>query len=539
MIYPEFFPDNRKNEHAEKKVFKQLKKVANVYDIFYSRKFITNGVGKKPEYEVDFIIAIPGKAIICLEVKGGVINFSGDKDEWTQNGNLMYKRPDSQASSAAHALIASFSEYIGDMAIGWGLCFPDVDLNSRTLPTSINSNQIIDQLGLLHIDKALEYLFNFIKQQHSNRLGVRRWMYNKFKTQLLRDIGFVQVLSTRVKYNERRFIELTTNQIKIFNRLKANKKIITDGPAGSGKTIIAKTLAQDFIKEGKKVLFLCYNRTLANKIRYEFDRIEKQIEVTTFHSFARKVITLYDANWWEESNRSNEFWELEVPVKLEECLYFYVEKYDAIIIDEAQDFKDFWFELIFSLGTAEVSTYVFMDEMQNIFGHFTKVPNEESFIKYSLPENCRNTKAIVRYLSEITSKNIKTFPNSPEGDTIVEKSFANQVDQQKFILDEIKSLTREQGINTDQILILLNSPKSESCLAKTTKAGKLAIKALDNKGRFYKDAINYTTINTFKGLEADIVFVIDVDKIPEKQKHEKLYTEASRAKHKLYIVGNY
>ena len=50
MIYPEFFPEDRNNEHAERKVFDILKKLADKYDIFYSRKFITDGVGKKPEY---------------------------------------------------------------------------------------------------------------------------------------------------------------------------------------------------------------------------------------------------------------------------------------------------------------------------------------------------------------------------------------------------------------------------------------------------------------------------------------------------------
>lgn len=537
MIYPEFFPEDRTNEIAEKKVFEQLKRISDNYDIFYSRKFITDGIGKKPEYEVDFIITIPEKAIICLEVKGGIINYSGSKDQWTQNSKVMSKRPDSQASSASHALIKGFSGLIGDMAIGWGLCFPDGDLSSKALPASIDSNQIIDQLGVLHIDKALEFLFDFVKKQNSHRLGARRWMYNKFKTELLRDIGFVQVLSTRVKYNERNFIELTNTQISVFNRLKGNKNIITTGPAGSGKTIIAKTLAQDFIKEEKRVLFLCFNRTLANKIRYEFDRDEILIEVATFHSYARKIIDLYDARWWKDNSSSEDFWELDVPVKLEECLPFYQNTFDAIIIDEGQDFKELWFELIFSLGIQDSGKYIFMDEMQDIFGHFTKIPNEETFIQYNLPENCRNTKTIVNYLSEAIAQNIKSFPNSPEGEAVVIKSFTNQLEQQKFLLDEIKALVREQGINAEQILVLLNSSKADSCLGTTTKAGKLEIKALDNKGRFQRDAVNYTTINTFKGLEADIVFILDTDKIPLKQKHEKLYTEASRARHKLYVLN--
>ena len=79
MIYPEFFPEDRKNEIAEKKVFDQLKKLSNTYDIFYSRKFITDGIGKKPEYEVDFIIAKPNRYVIILEVKGGMLNYANNQ----------------------------------------------------------------------------------------------------------------------------------------------------------------------------------------------------------------------------------------------------------------------------------------------------------------------------------------------------------------------------------------------------------------------------------------------------------------------------
>lgn len=538
MIYPEFFPKDRENEFAEKKVFDELKKIANHYDIFYSRKFVGDGVNKRPEYEVDFIIAIPEKAIVCLEVKGGIIRYSGMNDSWSQNGKPMQKRPDAQASSASHSLLKTFTDLIGDMAIGWALCFPDVDLQSKALPTSVNQNQIVDQLGLLYPDKALEHLFTFIHKQHPNRKGARRWMYNKFKNELLRDIGFVQVLSTRIKYNERKFIELTQTQLSVFNRLKGNKKIITEGPAGSGKTIIAKTLAQDFLKENNKVLFLCFNRTLANKIRYEFDRNESNIEVSTFHSWARKIIDVSDPIWWKQNSANEEFWELEVPVKVEECLPYFKKQYDTIIIDEGQDFKQFWYELIFSLGTENGRTYIFMDQMQDIFGHYTQIPNEHEFIKYNLPENCRNTKTIVNYLSKVLSKDILSFSGSPNGETVEIREFQNSLEQQKYLLDQIKSLTREQQIEPDQVLLLLNSTKSDSCIADTQKIGRLEIKSIDNKGRFQKDCINYTTINTFKGLEADIVFIIDAQKIPVSQQKEKLYTEASRARHKLYVISN-
>ena len=74
MIYPSEFPTNQDNIQEES-VHKLLSRLAKDYDIFYSRKFIGKQPKEKKEYEADFIICIPNKAIICLEVKGGLIKY--------------------------------------------------------------------------------------------------------------------------------------------------------------------------------------------------------------------------------------------------------------------------------------------------------------------------------------------------------------------------------------------------------------------------------------------------------------------------------
>ena len=264
MIYPEFFPKDREGEHAEKKVFDALKTVADRYDIFYSRKFVEAGEGRKPEYEIDFIIAIPDQAILCLEVKGGAVNYDGMSDRWTQNSKAMDKRPDSQASAASHALTRRFSDEVSQMPVGWGLCFPDCQIQHDVpFPSSIDRNQVIDEASLLHIDSALPGVFDFLKRQNPGRSGARHWQYSQLKQHLLRGLGFVQLLGTRIKYQEKRFVELTGQQLDIFKRIASNDNLLISGPAGSGKTILAKTVAQDLVNEGKRVLLMCFNRTLA------------------------------------------------------------------------------------------------------------------------------------------------------------------------------------------------------------------------------------------------------------------------------------
>ena len=47
MIYPEYFPKERDQEHAERKVFDRLKELSERYDIFYSKRFVTDGIAKE------------------------------------------------------------------------------------------------------------------------------------------------------------------------------------------------------------------------------------------------------------------------------------------------------------------------------------------------------------------------------------------------------------------------------------------------------------------------------------------------------------
>jgi hypothetical protein len=537
MIYPEIFPEERNHEHAEKKVFDSLKAIQDQYDIFYSRSFVTDGVGKRPEYEIDFIIVNPQKAIICLEVKGGQIKYSGSQDSWFQNSKALKKSPDKQAQSASHSLLNLFSNLLYEIPVGWGLCFPDCQLIDRNnVSPNVSKFQIIDEQDLNHIDKSLPMVFDFVQNQYPDKKGIKRWQYEKFKKLLLRDIGFVQILSTKIFRDERQFVKLTKQQLNIFTRVAENKNVITNGPAGSGKTIIAKTLAQDLANEGLKVLFLCFNRTLANKIRYEFDREEKNIEVKTFHSLSRNMIENEDATWWSENKNKEDFWDIEVPFKFESLSSFIENCYDALIVDEGQDFKELWYDVIFKMIKPEGRKYIFVDQMQDIFNRFTQMPGNQQFFTYSLYENCRNTTKIVDYLSQVTKKEIKVFENSPPGDDIVIKEFKNQIAEQKFLLDEIKSLTIEHSIQSNQILIILNSSKEDSCISNVKKIGKFDLKSLDNKARFERDTIHYTTINTFKGLEADVVFIVDSHLIDNNMQSKVIYTEASRAKHKLYIL---
>jgi len=540
MIYPYELPANIES-HAEKTIFNQLHQIKEKYDIFYSKSFVGRSPAERKEYEIDFIIAEKpvrrGKcsAIFCVEVKGGIIEYNGERSEWTQNGSPLAKGPDKQASSASHSLIKRYPDLAREVPIDWALCFPDCELPDNTpLPPNLDYNKIMDRRSSLYIDRALEKMIEKIKSDNI-KVGCNIHVYEAFKKELLRNVGFVETLSTQFKYEDKRFVELTEEQLHFFSHISSNKNILVTGYAGTGKTVLATSTAQEKLSQDKSVLFLCYNRTLANKIRYRFDKYDNLINVTTFHSLARQIIDEVDKDWWKSNfKKDDDFWSLTVPVKLDSLIHLIDKKYDTIIIDEGQDFKELWFETIFKMSMDNGSKIIFSDQMQNIFDRDGIIPNQSQFLQYELQNNCRNTKKITSYLADTINKPISSHPKSPEGELVTEKVFKDKESLVNGLKSEISLLLKQHKILPEQILLMTNLSIDESSIADLWKIGNVDITNLRRNGRLEKGKIHYASINVFKGLEVDVLFIID-SHINNDQK--KLYTQVSRGKNKVYIYS--
>jgi len=538
MIYPPQFPDYRSDEFAERKVFDAMRKLPDHFDIFYNRKFVRINEGERAEYEIDFIVVDlrqeQVKGLLCIEVKGGDLYYNPN-GVWYQNGKKLDEAPDDQVNSAMRSLIVRYPEIARGVSFEWILCFPDGKCpDDKLLPTHLNSKKIIDKNTLSFLESALDANFTSMYSSNSFRNGVPYSKYNIFKAALMRGIGFALPLSERISVDDKAFLKLTNHQLELFRLVQENDNVVVKGIAGSGKTIIARSIAQEFEEQGLNVLFLCYNRILSNNIRHSLGR-ESKIDVSSYHSFARKYISEVDSGWWEMNSKNEDFWDLDVPAKFDEVKTHFQQDYDVVIIDEGQDFRELWFETIEYFLKPYGKFYIFMDEFQNIFNAFTKISSRRVFFQFTLPENCRNTKNIVVKLEQYLEQTIKSKEGSPEGVPVIIREYRNDVEQQTMILNEIKLLLNDKVVTPGQILLMFNADKKKSCLATVKKIEKFALESISHStGELSNKAINYTSIKSFKGLEADIVFIIDTDKVPV-MNYNVLYTQASRAKHMLYV----
>ncbi len=140
---------------------------------------------------------------------------------------------------------------------------------------------------------------------------------------------------------------LSTEQEQIAKSLGEGPRLLR-GIAGTGKTLIMLYRAKLLVandKTGKiNILILCWNISLANYMRQAYDRLKIQTEggqvtIKHFASFARKLL-----------KHSFDYEEFDNPAfikKLKAVSLKEADKFDAIYIDEAQDFRKEWIEFLF------------------------------------------------------------------------------------------------------------------------------------------------------------------------------------------------
>ncbi len=187
----------------------------------------------------------------------------------------------------------------------------------------------------------------------------------------LPSVNFKQMSCTR----DKRFTEIST-QYGLVKDVEDLIKMETDKSkevyfyaktcAGSGKTIAAIHAYNRLRMLGKKPLFICYNHLLGNLLPKAVDNTQTPSYVGTLYKFASWK--LYEH--FETINVTHPPHGIDyVDVLLEELKLGKVtsiEKYDALIVDEGQDFKDYWVELLTYYLKPDASVLWFEDKNQNI-----------------------------------------------------------------------------------------------------------------------------------------------------------------------------
>lgn len=153
------------------------------------------------------------------------------------------------------------------------------------------------------------------------------------------------------------------------------------GVAGCGKSLILAHRAAHIASKNKKVLFLTYNITLINYLQHllrkaPFNFSHRNVVITNYHHFCSIYFRENDLNWPKRNSDERTHLDEEVPASIENMIFREINagnrKYDAIIVDEVQDFKVAWLDSVRNLLTENNEIVIAGDDNQDIYGRGTK-----------------------------------------------------------------------------------------------------------------------------------------------------------------------
>ncbi|MBL8809752.1 MAG: ATP-binding domain-containing protein, partial [Planctomycetaceae bacterium] len=256
----------------------------------------------------------------------------------------------------------------------------------------------------------------------------------------------------------------------------------------------------------------------------------------TFHKFARDFAQRAGIPFREprEDRDKANFWSNDAAEILLQSLAVYPdERYDAVIVDEAQDFDPVWWLPVEAMlrDKNQGILYVFYDPNQQIYG---KGPAAELGLKStSLKYNCRNTQKIAEYSCEFVDIEAVIKPGTPAGTDVLTRSCSTEpemVDTVRKLLHEIIAVNK---VATDRVVVLTTMSQRFSPVFKAGKLGNFSLVGLENQPNAHE--VRFSTLHRYKGLEADVVILCDVQPNAADSTPMHLYVATSRARHLLAV----
>jgi hypothetical protein len=229
-------------------------------------------------------------------------------------------------------------------------------------------------------------------------------------------------------------------------------------------------------------------------------------------------------------------YDVHLPSALAFSLDILPDRYDAIVIDEGQDFRDeYWFAVEMLLSDLQESPmYVFYDANQALYTKASGFPIKET--PFMLLANCRNTHAIHDVCYQFY-KGHKVDPPGIPG-LPVEPLCASGLSAQAWAIQKALNhlLIQERVPAEDLALLIVDGPNKGSYygILETVPL------PLGLKWRFEEDRGNSILVDTvarFKGLEKPAIVLWVPDPCVPTALAELLYVGTSRAKSLLRIVG--
>jgi len=496
---------------------------------------------KQRDAETDFILTHPKYGILILEVKGGVqIRYVPEHNQWFSTDYNMevheINDPYLQAKRNKYNVIdellkmEEFSMYDkgtidSKINIGYAAVFPDVTIINGHLPVEAVQEITLTSNHLSNVEKHLIDLCEYYAAGKSYSEVLIYQAHHLLKNVLAPTFTIERSLTTWFEDEEKRIIELTDEQYNLLSYMRLVKKASIYGCAGSGKTLIAIRKAELLSQDNQSVLLVCFNTILGKHLEHHFLRNEYVVAGSFYPVLENELSTKLPYT--------------DDELVKQKVIDFDPGLFDAILIDEAQDFSSIQLDILKLFLKKDGLLYYFWDDNQQVMKRAVNVAFDKDAFPIVLSTNLRNTSKIFDIVKQHFHKEIELTHKGVEGRNVeILEPYKHKNSTILYVrLKEI--LTRL--IETEKLL-----PKDIVILTfKSTKKSHLIDFKCDYPVSVFTDdplpdSIRVETVRRFKGMESKVVIVTEMDDDSSIKNtvlfDDMCYVSFSRAVHHLIIL---
>lgn len=503
---------------------------------------LRNESGYVRDGQCDFVVLAPNLGMAILEVKGSRSVSVGSDGIWyrtefnRRTGSegpaiAIKEAPPEQANRNMHTLAEllckeyNLNHFPG--AFSFLVAYPNGEVKGIT--ALYDKTTIVTKSRMGQLQKCL---IDSLKLRGALESG-KKFTYDialKFSQTLSNSKFIVQGVDTPLDVLEdlKEIDELTRQQFAALRGAFELQSVAILGPAGSGKTMLALWKLEALLEEGKKAIYVCFNKYLAEWLRNKNLNLAPMIVSVDkfFTQIGGSIPNVIRGNQYYLEILPQQVFEVAVDLKSSE-------KFDAIIVDEGQDFGESRAIALLELLKRDGQWIFFADWQQDIFKS-GKAEVLGAEVIFRLYHNCRNTELINRAINQYCSQSVKPMLGVPIGVTPLIENCAN--------VENLAARTWAivNQLNPAGVTVILSPFRLEnSCMADTRKGYGLQVtEDIENLGK--AGYVFFSTIKAFKGLEAENVILIHAD-IPGRiaaLEEEDLYVACSRATSRLAILTN-
>jgi hypothetical protein len=526
---------------AEIEIYDTLRRqLPSRYRLYYSSPWLgTETDGSEREGEADFVVASAETGFLAIEVKGGAVGRDRGTGAWYSvdrwGARHAIKNPVAQASGAKHELLRRLKEMptMRNRFISAGIAV--------IFPHSTGGQQL-DGFDTprekFALREEMPRLGDWVRAHLDRNMGDRGQPIGPegldALDHLLAHAFQLRVpLASSLESDNRRILVATTEQCELLRSLEEHRRAAIAGVAGSGKTVLALHKATQLSESNPsaRVLLTCFNVPLGEHLK-RVTAGHRNIVAGSFHRICAAVAREagVDIPYMEDDQeRFGEAYPMALVSAVGERPDL---AFDAVIVDEAQDFSDLWLEsLEQTIASVDYPFWVFYDDNQRLYERRGAIEKRFPGPPFRLKRNVRNPKPVFERLYPLLGSTVATSAG-PEGRPVEEIVVPDDRRMPAALANLVTRLVETDQVDPAQIAVLGTTSDRLAELCPGSRFGRVQTCDAEQpvRGRVCLD-----TVRRFKGLERGVIILVDPAEIAGAD--ELQYVGLSRPIGHLILLG--